>query len=59
LKRCLSLLSKSDRAFINALFYEGMTEEEYAKKIGMTQPGVNQRKNRILKKLKSIFWKTL
>jgi RNA polymerase sigma factor (sigma-70 family) len=58
LQHCLSFLSKSERTLIFALFYEGMTEEQYAEKIGITQSGVSRRKNRILKKLKCIFWKT-
>ena len=40
---------------ITALFYYGMTEREYAIKSGIPQNTINDRKRRILLKLKKII----
>ena len=55
LHRCLSLLADEERTLITALFFEGMTEAEYAKIQGVKQQSINERKRRILKKLKIFF----
>ena len=55
LRRCLSLLTDDEQALIHALFDKGMTEQEYADLLGIKQPSVNERKQRILKKIKKIW----
>jgi len=55
LHRCLALLTDEERALIESLFFKGLTEAEYGKKIGIKQQNVHKRKVRILKKIKN-FW---
>ena len=52
LSDALASLSEEERALIDALFYEGLTEREYAERAGSSQQNINQRKNRILQKIK-------
>jgi len=59
LARCLALLTTDERSLIHALFYEGITQAEYAMRIGVKQPSVNERKKRVLKKMKSLWGATL
>ena len=51
LHQCLSSLDTDERALIEALFFEGLTERAYSEQSGIPQKTVNDRKNRILKKL--------
>ena len=55
LHRCLDRLNEGERELINALFYKGLSEQQYADIHGIKQQSVNERKLRILKKIKS-FW---
>jgi RNA polymerase sigma factor (sigma-70 family) len=55
LYRCLGLLDDDEQRLINALFFKGMTEQEYANEIGLTQKAVNKRKFKVLGKLKKYF----
>jgi len=55
LYECLDLLEADERALIDALFFDGLTEREYAAKIGVTQKAVNKRKHKVLEKLKNLF----
>ena len=55
LYRCLEFLDGDERKLIDALFFEGMTEREYAKEIELTQKAVNKRKHKVLGKLKNLF----
>jgi len=55
LLHCLDLLDANERALIDALFFYGLTEQEYADLIGVTQKTVNNRKHRILGKMKNSF----
>ena len=57
LRECLDLLNTDDRALIDALFFDGITEREYSKKIGVVQKTVNYRKNKVLGKLKNFLQK--
>jgi RNA polymerase sigma factor (sigma-70 family) len=57
LYRCLDLLNGNERGLIEALFFDGITEQEYSEKIGVCQKTVNNRKQRILGKLKKILKK--
>lgn len=51
LRQCLDLLDAEERVLIDALFFEGLTEREYSQRSGIPQKTINDRKNRILKKL--------
>ena len=57
LRRCIALLTDDEQALIHALFFEDMTEEAYAEAQGITRQGVNKRKLKILKKIKSLWGK--
>ena len=55
LRRALTKLTDEEYALVYALFYEGRTERDYAKELGVSQVAVHKRKQRILKKLKGIL----
>jgi len=55
LARCLTLLSEEEHKLIIALFFEGLTEKAYAESLGIKQQNVNKRKQRVLKKIKSLW----
>ena len=55
LHTALIQLTKEERDFICALFFDEKTESEVAKGLGVSQQAVHKRKNRILKKLKNFF----
>ena len=55
LRRALKKLTDEEYALVYALFYEGRTERDYAKELGVSQVAVHKRKQRILKKLKEIL----
>lgn len=55
LKECLSLLTDDELALIHALFYEGMTERQYADQKGIYHNAVHKKKKRILKKMKNFL----
>ena len=44
LKAALPLLSGSEQALINAIFFEELSEREVGLRLGVTQSGVNKRK---------------
>ena len=48
-------LNDADRELINALFFDGVSTREYAKRIGITQRAVIKRRDRILRDLKKYF----
>lgn len=48
-------LEKAERELIDALFFQEMTEREYAKKKGVYQSAINKRKLRILEKIKKFL----
>jgi RNA polymerase sigma factor (sigma-70 family) len=51
--RCgVASLDENERALVQALFYDGLTEREYAAVVGISQKNVNKKKQRILAKLK-------
>ncbi|MDO5714767.1 MAG: sigma-70 family RNA polymerase sigma factor [Tissierellia bacterium] len=52
IKEALNKLSEKERALIHLLFFEDYTEREAASKIGISQKTVNNRKKKILEKLK-------
>ena len=55
LEQALVSLTDDERDLIGALFFDGLTEREYAAKIGIAQKNVNARKQRVLGKLKIFF----
>ena len=55
LHRCISLLTESEQHLINALFFKGLTEQEYAETQGVKRQSINERKLRILKKIKKLW----
>ncbi|MCL2842176.1 MAG: sigma-70 family RNA polymerase sigma factor [Oscillospiraceae bacterium] len=55
LHEALDKLPESERNLIHALFFQDMTEQEYADSLGIKQQSVNERKLRILAKLKNIL----
>ena len=57
LRYCISLLPLEDQALIQAVFYNGLSEREYADLIGVSQNAVHKRKRKIIKKLKEFFKK--
>lgn len=55
LRECLRLLPDDELELIHALFYEELTEREYARKKGVYHNAVHKRKARILAKLKKFL----
>ena len=55
LYRCISLLSEDEKLLINTLFFQGLTEQEYAETLSVKRQAINQRKLRILKKIKKLW----
>lgn len=49
------MLPAQDRELIQALYFECLTEREYAKQIGISQKGVNKRRQKVLDKLRSMM----
>lgn len=54
LHQCLSHLPVSDQKLIRAIYFNNLSEREYARQIGLSQKGVNKRKHKILKKLRNM-----
>lgn len=54
IKNAIMLLSPDEQMLIRALFFEGMSEREYAKCLGIPQRTINNRKFRLISKLKKI-----
>lgn len=55
LHKAIQKLTKEERAFIKALFFDGYTERDYAKKKGVYHNAVHKKKLRILKKIKNFL----
>lgn len=55
LHRCIAALPKAERELIYAIYFEGMTEAEYASKAKMTQSGISRRRKKTLSKLKKLL----
>ena len=53
LRRAVNALPKGERELIQAIYFDGFTEKEYAESYGLTQQGVSYRLRKILSKLKS------
>lgn len=55
LRAALLELEPDEAALIQALFYEGLSEREYAKQLGISQKGINKRRKKVLEKLCTIL----
>lgn len=55
LHRCIQMLPKAERDLIQAIYFEGMSDREYASKVGKTQPAVSSRHKKTLSKLKMLL----
>lgn len=55
LHRCIAALPRAERELIYAIYFEGMTEAEYASKAKMTQSGISRRRKKTLSKLKKLL----
>jgi len=51
LRRCIALLPEEDRKLIQAIYYDGLSEQVVGQKFGISQPAISKKKDRILKKL--------
>lgn len=52
LHHAVEALPKAERELIQAIYFEGQTEEDYGKRTGMSQTGISYRRRKILSKLK-------
>ena len=52
---CIKLLDQAEQELINALFFQCLSEREYAKLIGISQKGINKRRTKILSKLRKLM----
>ena len=55
LNAALLLLNPDERDLIQALFYNGVTEQNYAERIGVSQVAIHKRKKRIFKKISGLM----
>lgn len=55
LHRCIELLPKDERELIQAIYFNGMSDREYAQKVGKSQPTVSSRHQKTLSKLKMLL----
>lgn len=55
LLKTVASLSAEDQALVQALFYKGLTEREYAEQLGVFRNAIHKRKVRILGKLKNFL----
>lgn len=58
-RKAVDMLPKKEKAVIGALFFDGITEREYAKCIAVSQVGVHRQKQKALQKLKEILQKNI
>lgn len=52
---CIPFLKADEKELIEALFFKGLSEREWSSKTGIPQKTVNDRKHRILAKLKKLL----
>lgn len=57
LHKALSLLPDDERGLIQQLFFEERTERDLAVEYGLSQKGINKRKQRILEQLRELLKK--
>lgn len=56
LHRAVENLPKAERELIQAIYFDGLTEKEYAISSGLSQQGVSHRLKRILSKLRAFMY---
>lgn len=52
---CIEMLSKSERELIQAIYFDGMSDTEYSKRIRKSQQTVSYRRKKVLSKLKRLM----
>lgn len=57
LHNAISMLKPDEQALIEALYFKFLTQDDYAKQIGLSQQAVSKKRTKILKKLKIIIEK--
>ena len=55
LHRCIEMLPRAERELIQAIYFEGMSDREYSKRINKTQPAVSGRHKKVLSKLRILM----
>ena len=55
LHKAIQKLTKEEQNFIKSLFFDGYTERDYAKKMGVYHNAIHKKKLRILEKLKNFL----
>ena len=55
LHRCIGMLPKSEQDLIHAIYFEGMRDTEYARKVKMSQSGVSRKHKKTLSKLRFLM----
>ena len=55
LHNILNMLTPDEYRLVYALYYQNLSENDYAERIGISQQAVHKRKKRILKKIKSFL----
>lgn len=55
LHRCIAMLPKAERDLIQAIYFEGMSDTEYSKRIKRSQQMVSYNHKKILSKLKMLM----
>lgn len=57
LHRCIDLLTAKEKELVQAIYFQGLTERDFAEIEGVTQNAIHKRKARILAKLKKFLEK--
>lgn len=55
LRRCIELLPDDDKKIIQDIYYEGKSEKEVGKQLGISQKAVSKRLHRTLQKLQKLI----
>ena len=55
LHHVVAALPKAERELIQAIYFEGVSANDYANQVGLTHRGVNKQRKRILSKLKMLL----
>lgn len=55
LHHVVAALPKTERELIQAIYFEGVSANDYANQVGLTHRGVNKQRKRILSKLKMLL----
>lgn len=55
LHRCVNMLPRAERELIQAIYFDGLNDSEYARKTKSSQSGINRRHKKILSKLRILM----